>query len=422
MDLRKCFFAIIVIVSLALSGCAQKEYVMANPEPSKQSYSKLYEDARDYIASDRFDEAEEILKKIAQDQNEKEARAMMKEINTLKESLHSYTKASELLDSGKFRESFESLMEVSSLDTKRLTLVPEMTVKIRKAVLEKAEGLRTSGNDAEAKELLEDYLMSDPGAESVIAYVGRLNSPQPTMTKPTETDPLPTIAIPLPTEPAVEAPTETILPKEVYVVTLDPGHQLNGSSRLEPIGPDSTVMKPRVSSGTMGIETKIPEHELVLDLSLRVRELLIEKGIEVVMTRTVAEVDLSNIDRAKIANENSSDLFVRIHANGANDTSVSGISAYYPSTNNQWAGQLSSDSRRASNLILEGIVRETGAKDRGARASDSYTGINWSEVPVTIIETGFMTNPDEDLLISTDEYRQKMAIGIAEGIIAFLGL
>ena len=140
------------------------------------------------------------------------------------------------------------------------------------------------------------------------------------------------------------------------------------------------------------------------------------------MTRTVADVDLSNIDRAKIANENSSDLFVRIHANGAIESGISGISAYYPSTRNQWAGHLSSDSRRASSLILEGIVRETGAKDRGARASDSYTGINWSEVPVTIIETGFMTNHDEDLLLATDEYRQKMAIGIADGIIAYLGL
>jgi N-acetylmuramoyl-L-alanine amidase len=412
----------IVIVSVALAGCAQEQYVSANPEPSKRGYDALYEAAKDYMSSDRFDEAEEILLGIAKDPDEPEAPAMLEEIKTLKASMDSYSKAVQLIESGKFRESFEALMGVSKLDTKRFALVPETTVKIRKAVLEKAKGFVSSGNAADAEELLEDYLMSDSGSESVIAYLASLNSLQPSMPMPTETDPQPTVAEPLPSEPAVEAPIETILPKEGYVVTLDPGHQLKGSSRLEPIGPDSTVMKPRVSSGTMGIQTKIPEHELVLDISLRVRELLIDKDIEVVMTRTVAEVDLSNIDRAKIANDNSSDLFVRIHANGANDTSVSGISAYYPSTNNQWAGQLSSDSRRASNLILEGIVRETGAKDRGARASDSYTGINWSEVPVTIIETGFMTNQDEDLLLSTDEYREKMAIGIAEGIIAFLGL
>lgn len=207
-----------------------------------------------------------------------------------------------------------------------------------------------------------------------------------------------------------------------YVVTLDPGHQAEESIILEPIGPESDVMKPRVSSGTLGIETKIPEHELVLDISLRVREILVEKGIDVVMTRTTDDVDLSNIDRARIANESDSDLFVRIHANGADDIKVSGISAYYPGTGNNWAGHLSDDSRRASLMILEGIVRETGAKDRGARASNSYTGINWSEVPVTIIETGFMTNPHEDRLLATDEYRQKVARGIADGIIQYLGL
>ncbi len=420
MDLRKYFFVMIVIVSVALAGCAQKQYVTANPEPSKKGYDALYEGAKDYMASDRFDEAEEILLGIAKDPDESEARVMLEEIKTLKASMNSFLKAAKLLESGKFRESYEALMGVSKLDTKRFALVEEVSERIRKAVLEKAEDLKDSGDADGSLELLEDYLKADSGAESIQAYVNRLYSP-----KPTETNPEPTKPEEVQTQPSetpLPAPTEPIGTMAGYVVTLDPGHQLKESSSLEPIGPDSSVMKARVSSGTMGTETGIPEHELVLDISLRVRALLVEKGIKVVMTRTVADVDLSNIDRAKIANENSSDLFVRIHANGAIDSGISGISAYYPSTRNQWAGHLSSDSRRASSLILEGIVRETGAKDRGARASDSYTGINWSEVPVTIIETGFMTNHDEDLLLATDEYRQKMAIGIADGIIAYLGL
>ena len=239
-------------------------------------------------------------------------------------------------------------------------------------------------------------------------------------TEPEPSDPA--IVGTLPSEPDVPVPAEPALPREGYVVTLDPGHQAEESRILEPIGPESEVMKSRVSSGTQGIDTRIPEHELVLDISQRVRTLLVESGIQVVMTRTTADVDLSNIDRARIANDNDSDLFVRIHANGADDSRVNGISAYYPGTGNQWAGHLSDDSRRASLMILEGIVRETGAKDRGVRASDSYTGINWSEVPVTIIETGFMTNPDEDLLLSTADYRQRMARGIADGIIRYLGL
>lgn len=389
----------IMILSIALTGCAQKTYEPEIPKSTDKDYSSVYKAARELISSDLLTESEEILKGF-EGKDEDKAKAMIEEIRVLKASKKSYEQAILLLESENFSEAYDTLMEISELDTRRYALVPKKAAAIRKAVMDKALYLKSSGDEDASIAMLVDYLGSDPGADSVHEFLASLDE-IPEVSKPTETKP------------------DDLDYR--FVVTLDPGHQLVYSSTLEPIGPGSDVMKPRVTSGTMGTDTGIKEHELVLDLSLRVRALLVDKGIEVVMTRTSADVDLSNIDRAKIANDHASDLFVRIHANGADDRNIRGISAYYPGTANKWAGKLSGESRKASLLILEGIVGETGAKDRGARASDSYTGINWSEVPVVIVETGFMTNPEEDLLLATDEYRQKVAKGIAEGILKYLG-
>ena len=78
------------------------------------------------------------------------------------------------------------------------------------------------------------------------------------------------------------------------------------------------------------------------------------------------------------------------------------------------------ESQRLSELVLEEVVEETGAKKRRVWETDTMTGINWTTVPTTILEMGFMSNPREDELMATEEYRLKIVKGVADAIDRFL--
>ena len=206
-----------------------------------------------------------------------------------------------------------------------------------------------------------------------------------------------------------------------YLIAIDPGHQGKGNFGQEPIGPGASETKTKVAGGTRGTTTGVPEYELTLDVSLQLRDELEARGYKVLMIRESNDVDITNAERAQIANEADADAFIRIHANGSDSSSANGAMTICQTPSNPYNSELYEDSRRLSELVLDCYTEATGIRKQYVQETDTMTGINWCTVPVTIIELGFMTNPEEDLKMQDDEFRKVMVQGMADGIEAYIG-
>lgn len=204
------------------------------------------------------------------------------------------------------------------------------------------------------------------------------------------------------------------------VIVLDPGHSAVVAGGYEPLGPGSSQKKSKDTSGTQGVATGVEEYKLTLDIGFQLRTCLQNRGCKVIMTRTNNKVALSCIDRTKVANKANADAYIRLHANGSDSSYANGAMTICTTRHSPYIAALYKKNKSLSNAVLNAYVASTGCRKEYIWETDTMTGNNWSKVPTTLIEMGYMSNTTEDRRMQQASYQKRMVRGIANGIENYL--
>ncbi|MCB2291720.1 N-acetylmuramoyl-L-alanine amidase [Clostridium sp. CS001] len=184
--------------------------------------------------------------------------------------------------------------------------------------------------------------------------------------------------------------TESV--KGSYKVVLDPGHGGNDPGAI----------------GAMGTKEKA----IVLSISLKVGNILVKNGVETIYTRTTDKTQ-SLQEKCDVSNAAKPDLFVSIHANSYTSSTVSGIETFYSSGNAAGA--------KLAQAVQTELIKETGRVDRKVKTANFYV-LNNTDATAILVETSFLSNPEEEKLLGTNAYQDKLAKAISTGILKSLGI
>lgn len=201
-----------------------------------------------------------------------------------------------------------------------------------------------------------------------------------------------------------------------FLVVIDPGHQQKANLNLEPIGPGATTQKYKVTDGTTGVVTKKREAVLVLEMAFVLKEKLEAKGMQVLMTRTSQDVDISNKERATFANAHKANLFLRLHADGSENPNQSGFAVLTPAEGSPYTKEIYAESLQISQTIVNKMRENQQVKVSGIKFRDDLSGFNWSKVPGVLLELGFMSNHEEDKKLSDPQYVNSLLQSVTDSV------
>ena len=206
----------------------------------------------------------------------------------------------------------------------------------------------------------------------------------------------------------------------VPVVVLDPGHSSDQPGTMVPIGPGADELKEADSLGTRGIVTRVYEYQFTFNIAKKLKTQLEARGYKVILTRNSNKGVYTCIDRAEVANKNKADAFIRIHANGSSNRSRTGAMTICITKENPYIPGMYKSSKLLSEVLLSNYLAAVGSiKSEGIWETDTMTGNNWSKVPTTLVEMGYMTNAQEDKKMQDAAFQKKIVKGLADGIEAY---
>lgn len=224
--------------------------------------------------------------------------------------------------------------------------------------------------------------------------------------------------------------SDRVLPIEVWatpeekkreVVEIDLQEKVEEQTTQEPVAeteeketPQRTMPVVYIDAGHGGndggcFEGKIIEKNINLSIAVLVQDKLQELGYTVVMSRST-DTYVAKEDRVKIANNISADIYISIHQNFSDVKSVNGMEVWYDGTDTQ------RDSKRLALLVSQQVARSTGAVEREVRGDADFHVTGRTQMPSCLIETGFLSNKEERAKLTSQEYQEKIASGIVQGI------
>ncbi len=200
-------------------------------------------------------------------------------------------------------------------------------------------------------------------------------------------------------------------------VCVDPGHQGVELYAKEPMGPGLSGYHKTTNGQAQGTVTRRYESVVVLEVGLKLRNALLREGATVVMTREDQETPVKNVQRAEIANEAGADAFIRLHCDNANNKKARGIFVYIPLSSTYAKAVADKETYHTyGEIMLKAMKDATGVEKGTVRQNNSYVASNWAKMPTFLIEFGFMSNPEDDVLVSTPEFQENLVNGIVNGI------
>ena len=199
-------------------------------------------------------------------------------------------------------------------------------------------------------------------------------------------------------------------------IVIDAGNQTNPNVSQEAIGPGSEETKQGVTSGTTGATLGAKEFELNLIYAEALKTELESRGYEVTLTRDTNDVDITNQARAEIANNSGATTFIRIQMNYSTNSELNGVMAMTMTSDSPYNASLHDDSYKLATRILQGTTEKTGAVNHGIYETNQLTAVNWSNIPVVVINLGYLSSPQDEQNLLDENYRKDMVDGIADGI------